>query len=273
MLRSATPDRLPMSMPTSIVVVQDSTSIAARLARPAPGSAEVDVLEEQLVLLGRGEHLVGLGGVELCGVLGRDDAHRRLRRAGQGAHRAGPVVALAGPEHRVGVRVEDPDRGAPAVDAPVGSREGPLGVPAPLAVSPLPPDLQRDLAREQPILAAPVSQKVPAGSAATLVELLFAAAAGQPLLDGLELAGVRLDSALDLSTTRRRSWTGTRCRAPGVDHCASHSRDQGELLLIGGGYPVDGRELGEQFGALWLPFPERGQPERGQAEYLSVSVA
>ena len=99
----------------------------ARRSRPAAarraGQAEVDVLEQELVLLGLGEHLVGLRGVELRGVLGRDDAHRRLGRVGQGALRTGPVVALARLEHRVG----RPGPGSrtcagAAVDAPVRSR-------------------------------------------------------------------------------------------------------------------------------------------------------
>ena len=59
-----------MSMPTSIVVVQDRTSMAGCSLLARAGSAEVDVLEQQFVLLGLGEDLVGLGGVELGGVLG-----------------------------------------------------------------------------------------------------------------------------------------------------------------------------------------------------------
>ena len=120
------------------------------------GQAEVYVLEEKLVLLRLREHRAGLGGVELGGVLGRDDAHRRLRRAGQGALRAGPVVALACFEHRVGGRVQGANPGGTAVHAPVGPGEGPLRIPAALAVAPQPAGFQRHLPGEQAVRAAPV---------------------------------------------------------------------------------------------------------------------
>ena len=70
-----------MSMPTSMVVVHDSTSMAARSLLPGPRQCQVDVLEEQFVLLGLREDSIGLSGVELSGVLGSDDAQDRLARA------------------------------------------------------------------------------------------------------------------------------------------------------------------------------------------------
>ena len=143
------------------------------------GQAEVDVLEEEFVLLGLGEHLVGLRGVELGGVLGRDDAHRRLGRAGQGALRAGPVVALARPEHRVGGRVQGPDLGGAAVDALVGPGEGPLGEPAALAVAPQPAGFQRDLpARAAGTCLRGSRRTCSAGPAATAASNFFLAAPG-----------------------------------------------------------------------------------------------
>jgi hypothetical protein len=56
-----------MSMPTSMVVVHDSTSTGL----PAPDG---DVLEEQLVALGLGEGLRVFHARELRGVLGGDQA-------------------------------------------------------------------------------------------------------------------------------------------------------------------------------------------------------
>ena len=95
-----------MSIPTSIVVVHDRTSMAGCSLICLDAAAHVDVLEQQFVLLGAREDFVRLGGIQLCGVLRGDDAHGRhvgLQRP----HRAGAVVALARLEDVVRIRVED----------------------------------------------------------------------------------------------------------------------------------------------------------------------
>ena len=83
MLRRATPERAPMSIPTSIVVVHDRTSIAVDSCRGVI-APQIDILEAKFMLLGLGVHILGLSGVQLSGVLGSDECHRAGRARGLG---------------------------------------------------------------------------------------------------------------------------------------------------------------------------------------------
>ena len=67
-----------MSIPTSIVVVHERTSIAG-LSCPVSPRTQVNILEEDLVLFRLGENLVRLSGVDLRGVLCSNESHWRYR--------------------------------------------------------------------------------------------------------------------------------------------------------------------------------------------------
>ena len=205
---------------------------------------------------------------ELGGVLGRDDAHRRLGRVGQGALRAGAVVALARPEHRVGRRVQGADLAGAAVDAPVGPGEGPLGIPAPLAVAPrrrrvparpcrrgagdtLPPGGSQNVGQQdgQPLLARTSSWPRRPGATAVI---------------RLELPGLRLHAVLGVppvAVGHRREPDAARSTRP----LREPQPDQGELLPR----PARPRHrwaAGRRGARLRQrsPFAERGEAERGQ---------
>jgi len=115
-LRSATPDSAPISMPTSIVVVLESTSNCS-LAVSFAAQCGCDILKQQLVLFCLREHILVLRGVELRGVFGRDNCHWFLCRLRKRRHYRTAIVAFPREKDGIIFRIEGSDAFAAAIEA------------------------------------------------------------------------------------------------------------------------------------------------------------
>ena len=183
---------------------EDVNAGAVPLIDVAPG--EINVLELHLMVLGLRERSIGAGGIELSGMLGRDQRHELGFVVPQRLDDRPAIKSLAGAKHWVVVGIKDMHVGRAAIDASRDGRDRPVDRGAASAAPPFAAEPERKLAREQAIAAVgQLRHHRHQAREPLLLEVLPERRRAQHMLHGAKVALVRANHAARSPPTVRHA--------------------------------------------------------------------